>query len=339
MIYQPTTTTGVEHSRVVSNIPSAVVSDTFHLHLHPGSCSSGASVLSDSSEDYCSKTGATATRQVNDTNSDLNGGDDQPKPFPQTLMELLSSEDPEIITWLPSGKAFIVRCPKKFVELVLPRFFKQTKITSFQRQLNMYGFRRIADGPEMGAYRHELFLRDKPHLSNTIQRKKRIRKRKAPKSVVLRNSLPRPEVMAEEHCAAKSDNIRHLHAFHNTCHTPTPPKKNGFTHLTGYSIIVCDHANKTLAEVARYDTIPCDLDSFALGVGSLLADGIEQYKKRCVEKVGLAAIKYPSQAAQSANAMQNYQADTYHFCEDEINAEICNIFHNDSLSNLHMTAI
>lgn len=331
MIYQPNATSGVEHSRVVSNIPSAVISNAFH-HISPGSCSSAASVSSDSSEDEFSKTGATAAHQV--TNSDLNGGDDQPKPFPQTLMELLSSEDPEIVTWLPSGKAFIVRCPKKFVELVLPRFFKQTKITSFQRQLNMYGFRRIADGPDMGAYRHELFLRDKPHLTNNIQRKKRIRKRKA-----LRNSLPRPEIMVEEPCAAKSDNLRQPDTFHKMCPSPTPRNSNSLTHLKGYSIIVCDHANKSIAEVARYDAIPCDLDSFALGVGSLLADGIEQYKKSCVEKVGLATIKYSSQAPQNANAMQNYQADTYHLCEDEINAEICNIFHCDSLSNLHMTAI
>jgi hypothetical protein len=306
-------------------------------------------VSSGSSDDECSTTtAAAAVSQGNSTNSDLNGGDDQPKPFPQTLMELLSSEDPDIVTWLPSGKAFIVRSPKKFVETVLPRFFKQTKITSFQRQLNMYGFRRIADGSEMGAYRHELFLRDKPHLCNTIQRKKRIRKRKAPKSVPPRSTFPRTEVIAQEQQAlsstvpaATTDSLGHSiqpNTIQNTYHTPTSTNNNSLTPLTGFSIIVCDHANKTIAEVARYESIPCDLDSFALGVGSLLADGIEQYKKSCMEKVSLGTIQY-TQSTQIANAMQNYRTDSYHYCEEEMDAEICNIFHNEPLSNLHFTSI
>jgi len=342
MFFPPNANSSVEHSRVDASSIHAVVassnlnSNSSHRVIPLGCCSSEVSVSSDSSEDECStNTAAAAVSQGNTTNSDLNGGDDQPKPFPQTLMELLSSEDPEIVTWLPSGKAFIVRSPKKFVEFVLPRFFKQTKITSFQRQLNMYGFRRIADGPEMGAYRHELFLRDKPHLCSTIQRKKRVRKRKAPKSVPPRSSFPRTEVLAQEQ-QALSSTVQH-NTIQNTYHTPASSNNNSLAPLTGYSIIVCDHANKTIAEVARYETIPCDLDSFALGVGSLLADGIEQYKKNCMEKVSLGTIKY-AQSTQNANAMQNYRTDSYQYCEEEMDAEFCNMFHYEPLSNLHLTA-
>jgi hypothetical protein len=36
---------------------------------------------------------------------------------------------------------------------------------SFTRKLNRWNFVRISSGPELGAYYHEFFLRDKPHLA------------------------------------------------------------------------------------------------------------------------------------------------------------------------------
>lgn len=77
-----------------------------------------------------------------------------------------------IVAWKPHGRAFQVYDTDLFVEKILPRFFKQSKITSFQRQLNLYGFRRILHGKDTGAYYHELFLRSKPFLCKAMFRTK-----------------------------------------------------------------------------------------------------------------------------------------------------------------------
>jgi len=67
-------------------------------------------------------------------------------PFPLKLHEMLDSVDADgyshIVSWQPHGRCFVVHKPKEFVEL-LPNYFKLSKLPSFQRQLNLYGFQRL----------------------------------------------------------------------------------------------------------------------------------------------------------------------------------------------------
>mmetsp|Transcript_16924 Transcript_16924/g.21415 ORF Transcript_16924/g.21415 Transcript_16924/m.21415 type:complete len:345 (-) Transcript_16924:343-1377(-) len=86
-------------------------------------------------------------------------------PFPVKLHQLLEEgKHSDIISWQPHGRCFILRKPHEFLIKVMTKYFKQTKLTSFQRQLNLYAFKRISSGPDKGAYYHELFLRGKVKL-------------------------------------------------------------------------------------------------------------------------------------------------------------------------------
>lgn len=95
------------------------------------------------------------------------------KPFPERLMQVLDRGDMNhIITFLPHGRAFIVMHIEELKEVILPRFFNQSKFMSFTRQLNLWGFTRITKGPDAGAYYHERFLRGHPLLCMLMRRQK-----------------------------------------------------------------------------------------------------------------------------------------------------------------------
>lgn len=126
------------------------------------------------------------TSTSNNSNSALThlGEDPKPKkmvprggiliPFPVKLHSLLESNNDEfsnIISWMPHGRCFRLHNPHEFLKRIMPHHFKQTKLTSFQRQLNLYGFNRITSpGPDRGGYYHELFLRGKSSLAASMVR-------------------------------------------------------------------------------------------------------------------------------------------------------------------------
>eukprot|EP00566_Odontella_aurita_P012020 CAMPEP_0113553014 /NCGR_PEP_ID=MMETSP0015_2-20120614/15378_1 /TAXON_ID=2838 /ORGANISM="Odontella" /LENGTH=387 /DNA_ID=CAMNT_0000454037 /DNA_START=98 /DNA_END=1261 /DNA_ORIENTATION=- /assembly_acc=CAM_ASM_000160 len=85
--------------------------------------------------------------------------------FPQRLYDILSDEcNAACIGWLPHGRGFIINNRKRFAAEVLPKYFKQTKYTSFTRKLNRWDFTRVTRGPEIGAYYHKFFREGEPTL-------------------------------------------------------------------------------------------------------------------------------------------------------------------------------
>jgi len=96
-------------------------------------------------------------------------------PFPMQLHDMLQHAESRgyghVVSWQPHGRAFHVHDSGRFVAEVMPLFFRQTRMSSFQRQLSLYGFLRLTrKGTDHGAYYHELFLRGMPHLCHRMQR-------------------------------------------------------------------------------------------------------------------------------------------------------------------------
>jgi hypothetical protein len=92
----------------------------------------------------------------------------------------------------PHGKACRVHLPDVFARAVMPRYFKQTKYKSFLRQLQLYGFHRIREGKDAGAYFHSMFIRNKKSMSLQMSRK-RIKGKKSSKAVVHQHAAGDPK--------------------------------------------------------------------------------------------------------------------------------------------------
>lgn len=100
-----------------------------------------------------------------------------PEKFPFKLYRMLEEADQSIVSFLPHGRAFAIHKPREFVAELMPKYFSTTRLTSFQRQLNLYAFRRITEGRDKGGYFHEYFLRGRKRLCKKIRRQKRVPKK------------------------------------------------------------------------------------------------------------------------------------------------------------------
>ena len=57
--------------------------------------------------------------------------------------EMINSCDPGLAGWTADGTMFVVKDQDVFAKEVIPKFFEHNKFTSFARQLNFYGFRKM----------------------------------------------------------------------------------------------------------------------------------------------------------------------------------------------------
>jgi len=93
-----------------------------------------------------------------------------PQAFARKLYEILEKEPPETVSWNSTGDAFSVNDVEKFSHEILMKYFRHSKFASFQRQLNLYGFRKITRGADAGAYSHQYFHQGRPNYLILVRR-------------------------------------------------------------------------------------------------------------------------------------------------------------------------
>ena len=97
--------------------------------------------------------------------------------FPWRLHELLTdcetNGNDTIISWIPgTNNAFKVHDKQRFTKEILPEYFNATKYKSFQRNLNLWDFESIIDGPNKGGSSHPLLIRGDREKCHFMTRQK-----------------------------------------------------------------------------------------------------------------------------------------------------------------------
>ncbi|XP_041428545.1 heat shock factor protein 3-like [Xenopus laevis] len=105
-----------------------------------------------------------------------------PTPAPVFLTKLWvlveDSANCDMIAWNTNGQTFCILDEQRFTKEILPRYFKHSNLSSFIRQLNMYGFRKVMS-LESGLvksesaieFQHPFFKKGRPELLEHIKRK------------------------------------------------------------------------------------------------------------------------------------------------------------------------
>lgn len=94
-----------------------------------------------------------------------------PAPFLTKTYQLVDDESTDdVVSWGDNGATFVVWKTAEFAKDLLPKYFKHNNFSSFVRQLNTYGFRKIV--PDKWEFANDNFKKGQKDLLTEIRRRK-----------------------------------------------------------------------------------------------------------------------------------------------------------------------
>jgi hypothetical protein len=121
---------------------------------------------SEEKEDY------PVARKVDDNMLPYGGGNE---PFPQKLYQMLQEAEEngqeDVLSFFEHGRTFAIHNLEKFFNDIMPKYFRATRMSSFRRQLQLYGFRAVVEGRNKVGYYHKFFLKGRQELLKQINRR------------------------------------------------------------------------------------------------------------------------------------------------------------------------
>ncbi|KAL7722525.1 Heat stress transcription factor C-1 [Entamoeba marina] len=121
--------------------------------------------------------------RVNKVNNDKNNYLASVALFVSKLYNLVNAKESwDYIHWSEefNKKAVMIPDLVEFSKKILPKYFKNSNICSFIRQLNVYGFRKL-ETQKGFCFKHEYFVAERPDLLLQINRKNQKKKKKQQK--------------------------------------------------------------------------------------------------------------------------------------------------------------
>lgn len=93
--------------------------------------------------------------------------------FLRKAFSMITSCPEDIGGWSEKGDTVVIKDAKRFAEEIIPTCYKHNNFSSFVRQLNFYGFRKIKSettSSDVWEFRHASFLRGQPEKLSEIKR-------------------------------------------------------------------------------------------------------------------------------------------------------------------------
>jgi hypothetical protein len=106
---------------------------------------------------------------------------DEAPMFLRKAFHIINTCDPDIAAWSEDGKSFYVKDQDRFASEIIPKCFKHNHFSSFVRQLNFYGFRKLREDhieldnvdeskSKWCHFRHPKFQKGRPDLLKEISK-------------------------------------------------------------------------------------------------------------------------------------------------------------------------